>query len=94
MTKITLDITYAMYSDEGNMAVHGIVTTAKSQKLSWKQTFKALRDLADSNPDIFGEAMDTMVRECVYDAIGAEFQYHLPAGGPARVHRGRSGEPA
>ena len=72
MTKITLDITYAMYSDEGNMAVHGIVTTAKSQNLSWKQTFKALRDLADSNPDMFGEAMDTMVREMVYDAIGAD----------------------
>jgi len=72
MTKITLDITYAMYSDEGNMAVHGIVTTAKSQNLSWKQTFKALRVLADSNPDMFGEAMDTMVRECVYDAIGAD----------------------
>jgi len=72
MTTITLDISYGMFSDEGNMAVHGIVTTAKSQNLSWKQTFKALRDLADSNPDMFGEAMDTMVREYVYDAIGAD----------------------
>ena len=72
MTTITLDISYGMFSDEGNMAVHGIVATAKSQKLSWKQTFQALRELADSNPDMFGEAMDTMVRECVYDAIGAD----------------------
>jgi hypothetical protein len=72
MTKITIEIYYGMYSDEANMAVHGIVTTAKSQNLSWKQTFKALRDLADSNPDMFGEAMDTMVREMVYDAIGAD----------------------
>jgi hypothetical protein len=72
MTTITLDITYGMFSDEGNMAVHGIVTTTKSQNLSWKQTFKALRDLADSNPDSFGEAMDTVVREIVYDAIGAD----------------------
>ena len=72
MTTITLDITYGMFSDEGNMAVHGIVTTAKSQNFSWKQTFQALRELADSNPDMFGEAMDTMVRECVYDAIGAD----------------------
>jgi hypothetical protein len=48
------------------------VTTTKSQNLSWKQTFKALRDLADSNPDSFGEAMDTVVREIVYDAIGAD----------------------
>jgi hypothetical protein len=72
MTTITLDITYGMYSNEGNLAVHGIVTTAKSQNLSWAQTYQALRDLADSNPDSFGEAMDTVVRECVYDAIGAD----------------------
>ena len=72
MTTITTEIYQGMFSDEGNMAVHGIVTTAKSQNLSWKQTFKALRDLADSNPDMFGEAMDTMVREYVYDAIGAD----------------------
>jgi hypothetical protein len=68
MTTITLDITYGMFSDEGNMAVHGIVTTAKSQNLTWAQTYQALRDLADSNPDSFGEAMDTVVREMVYDA--------------------------
>ena len=72
MTTITLDISYGMFSDEGNMAVHGIVIAAKNQKLNWKQTFQALRELADSNPDMFGEAMDTMVRECVYDAIGAD----------------------
>ena len=72
MTTITLDISYGMFSDEGNMAVHGIVIAAKSQNLSWEQTFKALRELADSNPDSFGEAMDTMVREIVYDAIGAD----------------------
>ena len=72
MTTITLDITYGMFSDEGNMAVHGLVTVAKNQKLSWKQTYQALRELADSNPDMFGEAMDTVVRECVYDAIGAD----------------------
>jgi hypothetical protein len=72
MTTITLDISYGMFSDEGNMAVHGLVTVAKNQKLTWKQTFQALRELADSNPDMFGEVMDTMVRECVYDAIGAD----------------------
>jgi len=72
MTTLTTEIYYGMYSDEGNMAVHGIVVAAKSQNLSWKQTFKALRDLADSNPDSFGEAMDTVVREMVYDAIGAD----------------------
>ena len=77
MTTITLDITYGMFSNEGNMAVHGIVTTAKSQNLSWKQTYQALRDLADSNPDSFGEAMDTAVREYVYDAIGSNENFYL-----------------
>ena len=72
MVTLTTEIYYGMYSDEGNMAVHGIVTTAKSQKLSWKQTYQSLRDLADSNPDSFGETMDTVVREYVYDAIGAD----------------------
>ena len=72
MTTMTIEIYYGMFSDEGNMAVHNIVTNAKNEKLSWKQTYQALRDLADSNPDSFGEATDTMVREMVYDAIGAD----------------------
>ena len=72
MTTITTEIYYGMFSDEGNMAVHTIVTNAKSQNLSWADTYQALRDLASSNPDSFGEATDTMVREIVYDAIGAD----------------------
>ena len=72
MVTLTTEIYYGMYSDEGNMAVHTIVTVAKSQKLSWAETYQALRNLADSNPDSFGEATDTMVREMVYDAIGAD----------------------
>ena len=72
MVTLTTEIYYGMYSDEGNMAVHTIVTVAKSQKLSWAETYQALRNLADSNPDSFGEATGTMVREMVYDAIGAD----------------------
>ena len=72
MTTITTEIYYGMFSDEGNLAVHTIVTNAKSQNLSWAETFKALSELADSNSDSYGEAMDTMVREYVYDAIGAD----------------------
>ena len=62
---------YAMYTELGNAGVHGIVVAARIKQLTWAQTLKALRELADSNRDVFGEAMDTMVRECVYDAIGA-----------------------
>jgi hypothetical protein len=72
MVTITTEIYYGMFSDEGNMAVHTIVTVAKSQNLSWADTYQALCNLASINPDSFGEATDTVVREMVYDAIGAD----------------------
>jgi hypothetical protein len=63
---------YGMYSPEGDEAVHDIVVRALEQKLDWKETYAELRKLADINYDRYGEAMDTMVREIVYDAIGAD----------------------
>ena len=61
---------YAMYTELGNAGVHAIVVAARAQKMNWSQTLNALRELAESNPDVFGEAMDTMVREYVYDTLG------------------------
>ena len=59
---------YGMYTDAGNNAVQGIVIAARVHNLTWAQTLQALRKLAEH--DEFGEAMDTAVRECVYDALG------------------------
>ena len=59
---------YAMYTDLGNAAVHALAERARAEKMNWSQTLQALRTLAEQ--DAFGEAMDTMVRECVYDALG------------------------
>lgn len=59
---------YAMFTDIGNAGVHAIVETARANQLTWVQTLRALRALAEQEP--FGEAMDTMVRECVFDALG------------------------
>lgn len=59
---------YAMYTDLGNAAVHALAERARAEKMNWAQTLQALRKLAEQ--DAFGEAMDTMVRECVYDALG------------------------
>jgi hypothetical protein len=59
---------YAMYTDLGNAAVHAVVEKARANKMNWEQTLRALRKLAEQ--DGFGEAMDTMVREFVYDALG------------------------
>ncbi len=59
---------YAMFSELGNAAVHAIVVAARANNLTWAQVYRALHQLAEQEP--FGEAMDTMVREVVYDALG------------------------
>lgn len=62
---------YGMFTEIGNAVVHAIVISAKANNMSWTQTYRALHQLAQE--DIrFGEATDTAVRECVYDAIGAK----------------------
>lgn len=58
---------YAMFTELGNAAVGAIVTTARENDLTWAQVLRALRALAEQAE--FGEAMDTMVRECVFDAL-------------------------
>jgi hypothetical protein len=68
---------FGMFSDEGNQAVAGIVAYHKFHKSPWALVQQNLRDLADSDYDKFGEAMDTMVREIVYDAIGASARDEL-----------------
>jgi hypothetical protein len=60
---------FGMFSAEGNDAVADIVVAAKFHNHSWAWTYSQLRELAKQ--DGFGEAMDTEVRERVYDAIGA-----------------------
>ena len=62
---------FGMFSDAGNAGVEALVKFARIANLTWPETYDALRKLADSNPDVYGEAMDTAVREIVYDAIGA-----------------------
>ena len=63
---------YSMYSEIGNVAVHAIVVAARANQLTWAQTVRALRQLAGQ--DEFGEAMDTAVRERVYDTLNIEGQ--------------------
>ena len=61
---------YAMFTDLGNAAVHAIVEKARADKMTWTQTYRALRALSEQKE--FGEAMDTAVREVVYDALRIE----------------------
>lgn len=70
MDTLTTDISYGMFSSEGNLAVHGVVVTAITMNLTWPQTYKCLNMLAKNDYSKFGEAMDTEVRECVYNTCG------------------------
>lgn len=63
---------FGMFTERGNAAVDALVTFAKVAELSWSETYNMMRLLADSNPEQYGEAMDTVVRESVYCAIGAD----------------------
>jgi hypothetical protein len=67
---------YAMFTDFGNDAVDAIVRQARVLKLSWPQVLKELESLAERFPNDFGEATDTAVRECVYDALGFESSFY------------------
>ena len=61
---------FAMFTKEGNAAVAKIVEKAKAKGWDWSRTESELYVLADSDAQLFGEATDTAVRECVYVECG------------------------
>jgi hypothetical protein len=67
MTK-SIQANYAMFSDKGNAAVHGIVTLAAARCLSRAQVSKFLEVLATNKNS--EEATDTAVIEAVNLALG------------------------
>lgn len=68
---------FAMFTKEGNDAVAVIVEMAKNKGWSWSRTQAELYVLADSDAQLYGEATDTAVRECVYDACGFESNFYV-----------------
>ena len=58
---------YGMFSVEGNNAVHLIVENALKNNLRWIDVYRELQDL--SFIEGFEEAMDTEVREIVYEVL-------------------------
>jgi hypothetical protein len=68
---------FAMYSEAGDKAVAGIVARARENRSTWPEVYSELRALADSDPENFGEAMDTAVREVVYDALNFETNFYI-----------------
>ena len=70
-------MTYGMFSVEGNRAISSIIAYHKYHKSSWTVVLQNLRDLADSDYQKFGEAMDTEVRECVYTELGFKEDFYV-----------------
>ena len=68
---------YGMFSDAGNQKVALIVEVAKTNNLGWQEIMPLLRNLADSDYDRFGEAMDTQVREAVYTALNLTEDFYV-----------------
>ena len=68
---------FGMFSDEGNLVVGFIVDYHRANKNDWPTVYKNLQDLAKSDPAKYGEAMDTMVREIVYDTLGFETEFYI-----------------
>ena len=65
---------YGMFSDEGNNAVRLIVQNAKTYNLRWIDVYRELQDLSDLEG--YEEAMDTAVREIVYDVLAFKDNFY------------------
>jgi hypothetical protein len=67
---------FGMFSDKGNEFVANFVDKARREGWDWPKTLDAMIEISDTNKD-YPEIMDTMVREIVYDAIGATGKFYL-----------------
>lgn len=67
---------FGMFTTEGNQKVAAIVEFAKTNGAEWENVLPMLRNLADSNP-MCREAMDTVVREMVYDACAFTSDFYV-----------------
>jgi hypothetical protein len=69
--------TYGMFSEEGNTQIADIIEFHKNRKSTWAEVLQNLRDVADSDYELFGEAMDTEVREIVYTSLGFTSDFYI-----------------
>ena len=61
---------YGMFTEEGDYEVYRIVDLAKRARLTWNQVKGLLQQL--SSTEGFEEAMDTVVRERVWEELKYE----------------------
>ena len=67
---------YGMFTPEGEAKVAAIVEFAKATDANWENVLLMLRNLSVVDPNC-GEAMDTVVREMVYDACNFTTDFYV-----------------
>ena len=68
---------FGMFTVEGNNAVAFIIDYNMANNNDWPTVYQNLQDLAESDPERYGEANDTVVRELVYDACGFTSDFYI-----------------
>ena len=66
---------YGMFTEAGNTMVDQIVKGAQYKNLNWRDVYSLL--LTISQMKGYEEAMDTVVREEVYSALGFETDFYI-----------------
>ena len=67
---------FGMYTEEGNEFVAKFVDKARQEGWDWPTTLKEITEIALTNQK-YAEIFDTMVREIIYDAIGATGEFYI-----------------
>jgi len=65
--KVKQMLDYGMFTEHGNNAIRLLIQNAQVHNLTWLDVYKELQEL--SNREGYEEAMDTAVREVVYDVL-------------------------
>jgi len=60
---------FGMFTERGETAIAGIVAYHRQYGSDWSTVLQNLCDLADYDPELYGEATDTAVKESVYQAM-------------------------
>jgi hypothetical protein len=68
---------FGMFTPEGNALVEKLVEIALVKGWDWNRTYRELETMASINPQVYGEATDTAVRERVYDACGFKTEFYI-----------------
>jgi hypothetical protein len=67
-------LNYGMFTEHGNNAIRLLIQNAQVNNLRWIDVYAELQEL--SNREGYEEAMDTEVREIVYDVLAFKDNFY------------------